>query len=214
MRNDLTYKQVDSLALANAGLVEQDINPLIRQRIVYNAVLRIYAILDGLNDPFYNLLLSATPVNNVIDLETIFVKSVLNIYDDQDDVSGNTRPFDEITDPKEFTLLHRQPVRRSRVCWFLSGSRIYLFVGDKAKPLGEVIVLLRNKPSPFTDASQNTTILIPPEENSALTDEVTAAYLEQVKQPVPASLSARLGYYKDRYAAMQTDKESVNATHR
>lgn len=55
MLNYLTYGQLDDTALKQAGnLGQNDIFIGIRQRIVNNKTMKLYAIADGLNDPFYN----------------------------------------------------------------------------------------------------------------------------------------------------------------
>jgi len=70
MKNYLTYGQVDSVCLKMAKLGENDLHPLMRQLIVNDKVGKIFRVLDGLNDPWYNrtaVLTSAGEVENLWD---------------------------------------------------------------------------------------------------------------------------------------------------
>jgi hypothetical protein len=54
MKNYLLFGALDTKCLQAAGLNESAINPLVRQAIINDKMFKIYRMLDGLNDPFYN----------------------------------------------------------------------------------------------------------------------------------------------------------------
>jgi hypothetical protein len=55
MKNPLTFGQLDSIAMAAAGnLAQNDIDIAMRQAHINLKLMKIYRMLDGLNDPWYN----------------------------------------------------------------------------------------------------------------------------------------------------------------
>jgi hypothetical protein len=63
MKNFLTYGQLDYQCMKQAGNIsDNDINPETRQAYVNTKLMKIYQMLDGLNDPFYNRLKTLTAV--------------------------------------------------------------------------------------------------------------------------------------------------------
>lgn len=53
-KNNLTFRQLDSALLHKAGLNENDVIPALRVMMINNKLLKIYRLLDGLNDPWYH----------------------------------------------------------------------------------------------------------------------------------------------------------------
>ena len=55
MKNHLTFQQLDSTCMALAGnLTQNDIKPILRQTYINNALMKMYRILDSINDPWYD----------------------------------------------------------------------------------------------------------------------------------------------------------------
>jgi hypothetical protein len=55
MKNDLTFNKLRSMALQQTETTENDVPPGIMQSYINMCLQKIYQILDGLNDPFYNM---------------------------------------------------------------------------------------------------------------------------------------------------------------
>jgi len=70
MKNFLTYGKLDYTGMKAAGnLTENDINKNVRQSYINNRMMKIYALLDGLNDPFYNRVTTITTSADMEQLE-------------------------------------------------------------------------------------------------------------------------------------------------
>lgn len=54
MKNYLTFRQLDSALIHKAGLNENDIVPALRLLYINNKLMKVYRLLDGLNDPWYH----------------------------------------------------------------------------------------------------------------------------------------------------------------
>jgi hypothetical protein len=54
MKNYLTFLALESLCRREAGISEDQVDPAARRFIVNNKMMKIYQMLDGLNDPFYD----------------------------------------------------------------------------------------------------------------------------------------------------------------
>jgi len=54
VKNYLTFRQLDSALVHKAGLNENDIVPNLRIAYINNKLMKIYRLLDGLNDPWYH----------------------------------------------------------------------------------------------------------------------------------------------------------------
>ena len=73
MKNFMTFRQLDSLCLKEAAINENQLWLPQRQFIVNNKLMKVYALLDGLNDPFYNMtapLTVAADIEHLLDLDT------------------------------------------------------------------------------------------------------------------------------------------------
>lgn len=54
MKNFLTFRQLDTACLHKAGLNENDVIPALRVVLINDKLMRVYRLLDGLNDPWYH----------------------------------------------------------------------------------------------------------------------------------------------------------------
>ena len=54
MKNYLSFLALDSRAIEAAQIDSGSINPQVRQAIINDKMMKLYRVLDGLNDPFYN----------------------------------------------------------------------------------------------------------------------------------------------------------------
>lgn len=54
MKNYLSFKDFDNVALSRAGLTANDIDPATRRVYINNALSKVYAYLKAVNDPHYN----------------------------------------------------------------------------------------------------------------------------------------------------------------
>lgn len=54
MKNYLSFRQLDSALIHKAALNESDIVPALRIAYINNKLMKIYRLLDGLNDPWYH----------------------------------------------------------------------------------------------------------------------------------------------------------------
>lgn len=54
MKNFLTFRALDSALLHKAGLNENDVIPALRATMINGKLMKIYRLLDGLNDPWYH----------------------------------------------------------------------------------------------------------------------------------------------------------------
>ena len=61
MKNPLTFAQLDSQCRKQCGnLTDTDIMPQTRQGYINSKMMKVYAMLDGVNDPWYNLTTTLT----------------------------------------------------------------------------------------------------------------------------------------------------------
>jgi hypothetical protein len=61
MKNNLTLGQVDAICMAQAGnLAQNDIDIALRQAYINSKLMKLYRMLDGLNDPWYNKVATLT----------------------------------------------------------------------------------------------------------------------------------------------------------
>lgn len=67
MKNFLTFRQLDSALIHKAGLNENDIPPTLRQLYINDKLMKIYRLLDGLNDPWYHKQLLALSVGTDVE---------------------------------------------------------------------------------------------------------------------------------------------------
>jgi hypothetical protein len=295
MKNFMTFAQLDSLCLKEAAINENQLWLPQRQFIVNNKLMKVYALLDGLNDPFYNMSTALTVAADIeqlhdattnggiitgitaatntitrssgsfpagalihvwicdsgatvatftarisvagatatyviiagadanlaayecvvfvqktlsvttVDLSTLYFNRIEKVYDDQGTGSAD-RVFKEIKDPVIFSDLWRDPLFDKIVAWNLRGSTLQLGVGPSATAIGTATMEYRGKPNLWTDATPSNEILIPPEHNQMLQDEVVALYLTYTNQPVPEKLAGRLERYATMYQAASADK--------
>jgi hypothetical protein len=60
MKNYLTYSEIDSKCRKLAGVSENDIITPVRQAIINDLIYKIYGLLDGVNHPWWNRIISLT----------------------------------------------------------------------------------------------------------------------------------------------------------
>lgn len=296
MKNTLTFNQADAIALRAAGLTDNDIHVSLRQVYLNNKAMKIYRLLDGLNDPWYNMvtpltgvadqerlkdvtnnggtisaidataetitrttgqffegsviavtiwsgistivaqffariledgttvpyeMISGTDANlsthacsvlvfrtangQVADISSLYVKNIIKIFDNQGDAEFNERVLDEVLDPKYFGDLAQDPFMVDRAAYYWRGNIIEFFVGESANVLGTLQMLYRGKVNVWTDATANSAILLPPEENQMLIDELTDSYLQHAQKARPEDLAARIQTYNQRYTAASAE---------
>jgi hypothetical protein len=302
MKNYLTFLELESLCRREAGIGENDVDPVTRRIIINNKLMKIFALLDGLNDPFYDrfsiltvdddveLLAggeethgSLTAINSTaktisrssgsfaagsildivivhadkdrlagqwkarvitggatcvyekigsgteadaddsllftvhvmrslsvlaVDLSNLYVKQVLQVYDDKG--SGNSdRQFREIKDPLIFNQAHRDPLYGPEIVWHHGGDHLRFKVGADAAALGIVTCECRTKPAIYVAANENDVILLPPEYNQVLVDEVVATFMSQGGKAIPQGLADRQAAFDKVYAAAAASKASA-----
>lgn len=318
MKNYLTFNQLDSMVMHQAGISDSDIVPDVRQAYINDKLMKIYRFVDGLNDPWYNrtatltvaadvsfyvernsvsiptgatAVMDSISVNQdgeveceaagvtfvagslvnivmtdvdglwskvclvritigstggftgtivtgsffaagfstlfsegdykicisvvkslsvtVFDISSMYVKNVVRIFDDQD--TGNKpRIFRKVTDANVFATIHRDPFVQKEISWYHRGDTLEFFKGSGVTTaIGTVTMEYRGKPNLFTDASGNTTIDIPPEDNQMLQDEVLAVFLAHVGKSPSADVTERLENYRKMYEAAAAEVEKV-----
>jgi hypothetical protein len=173
-------------------------------RIVTGGQVATYEVLDG-NAFSLSADLAATILKSfsaiVADLSTIYLKDIKRIFDDQGDEDNNERLFVQITEPKIFTLLHKDPFFRQRIAWMQRGDTLLFFVGPDADPLGNITMDFRGKPALYTNSTENNVLDIPPEMNQLLMDGMLLEYAAYGKgAPVDVN-----GAIKARYDSAMAD---------
>jgi hypothetical protein len=182
-------------------------------RITTGGAMATYQLLDGTDlDTNVDLAAGVIILNkmsaNAVDISTLYIKRIIGIFDDQGGGSGNDREFYEIADPINFDKSHRNSFWNGVVAWnFYRGDSIRFRVGANADPMGVVQMHYKGKPGVYTDAGENNTIDIPPEENQTLLDECVYGYLQQGKMEgtIATLLQERHDAFEKRYSASQME---------
>lgn len=293
MKNYLTFKVLDYQVMKRLKLAVNDIPLTARQSYVNNALMKLYALLEGLNDPFYNFtttltvaadlellkdnsmsggtidLLNATsntirrtsgtfvagsivaitiggvtpepyvtnqalvriatggatatftiisgtvatfvPTTNsvsavvlktlsstTVDLSAMYVKEVRRVWDGS---AGSERIFHLLTDGRRFADLQNDPDFAAEVAAYHRGDTLELKKGSSAAALGTVQMEYRGKPNTYTDATAANEVLLPPEYNEMLMDEVQASYAMHAGLAIDDQLQKRLANYSKMYEA-------------
>jgi len=321
MKNYLTFRELDYGCLQAIGKADADIDAVIRKQYINDSLMKIYAMLDGLADPFYNMTslltiasdielqadthqinegerlhdivsyshtdltgplniarssgtfqagsllcitvcrsvnvgdddyppgaakikhscvarviesgsdvtaeiiagtietwtLPAPPCISVIiikslsaltaDISGLYVKEIDAIYDDLD--RGNQKVFDQYVDIDKFRDLPRIPSKQTRVGYIQRGDTIVFQVGEDALPIGVPTMEYRGKPTVYTDDTEDSTIMIPPEYNQIINDEVTAKFLEHLGEKPKVDLAARLTGNAKMFEAAEANKQKA-----
>jgi hypothetical protein len=85
VKNTLTFRLLDAALIHKAGLNENDIVPDLRIAYINNKLMKIYRLLDGLNDPWYHKQSLAVTVGSDVIIQGDVAHAVWNI-----DVSAHT----------------------------------------------------------------------------------------------------------------------------
>lgn len=296
MMNYLSFLQLEALCEREAGISKDKIDPAARRFIINNKMMKIYLMLDGLNDPFYNritlislaadqerladftlsggIITAIDATNNQItrssgvftagsilavsisedsgqaiayefvarvtvggatctyelisgtdttltaarsasvivlksmsaysvSLATLYVKDVVNVWDQ---TAGVDRQFRPVKDPLIFRGAAGDPLYASEVVWHHSGESLYFVVGSSATALGTVYMEYRTKPTTYEVATESNVILIPPEYNQMLIDEVVASFMLQGGKEVPTALASRLESAQKAYDSAAAER--------
>lgn len=141
-------------------------------------------------------------------LDNDYVKQVVKVFDDQG--TGNKeRVFTQYKDAERFGNAWDDPFMVSEMAWYQRGGDIDIFVGSSATAAGVVQAEVVTKPALYTDATASNDLDFPPEENSMVTDEITAEFLRTANKDVPSELTQRLGLYAKRYEASAGDRQKA-----
>jgi hypothetical protein len=65
MQNYQTYAEFDSLCQNIAGMSPNEIQPMVRQRIINDFIFQVYGLMDGTNHPFWNRTISLTVASDL-----------------------------------------------------------------------------------------------------------------------------------------------------
>mgnify|MGYP001312197823 CR=1 FL=1 len=71
MKNFITFAQLDASLMHRAGLNENDIDLGLRQLYINDKLMKVYRVLDGMNDPWYDTLLNISPSADLLYLSDI-----------------------------------------------------------------------------------------------------------------------------------------------
>jgi hypothetical protein len=193
------------------NLSDNDINTETRQAYINTKLFKIYQMLDGLNDPFYNrttgtlTLVTDTPYPalKTIDVSGIYFKNFVAIRDNMGTAvaSVKNRVFDLKTDPQLFFNHDKSLLDTQRVWWYQMGDTIFVSKGASANALGTTVGEYRGKPAIYDDSSIGTTIDLPPENIQILVDEVTASYMIDQGKALPPDMNGRMENYAKVYEA-------------
>lgn len=290
MKNYLTFKQLDYQVLKKLGMAANDIPISARQAYRNNALMKLFGLLDGVNDPYYNFtavlsvaadqerlwdfvhnagvitainatantitrstgsfqagsILAVTLTDTgsaaryswiarvtvagavatyevisgadssltpdleasvivikslsdaTVDLSGMYVKAIRRVWDGAD---GAERMFFLLTDGRRYADAQNDPDYETSVVAYHRGDTLDLKVCPLASALGVVQMEYRGKPNICTDATEGNEILLPPEYNEMLTDEVMAAYSVHAGRPIGQDLAGRLENYRKMYEA-------------
>jgi hypothetical protein len=301
MKNYLTFNQLGSECLKVAGMKRSDIAPAQLQLIINDRMMKLYRLIDGINDPFYNTVLTITTAadqeflkdsaNNggtitqidattltitrsagtfvagsiiaatqyifltgliynaailrvvsiasaglvaryeiisgtlitsdandglslnviksysaaTVDLSALYLKEIKRISDNGG-VGGTVRIFKQIKDAEKFQDFKNDVFNAKEVGFYHRGDTVELASGPSATALTTPVMEYVGKPNIFTDATLNDEILIPPEDNQILKDEVVAEFCGIIDNKVPEDVTARLAHLKSMYEATEAGR--------
>jgi len=299
MKNFSTWRQTDFAQMGMAGITENDVPRLTRQRICNSIVMKLFAVMDGENDPFYNftapltvaadqeqlkdastnggvitaisaitntvtrnagvfvagsiievmiwtkatsliafqwtaritvggstgtwVAISGTPGTfagadhgvavhvkktlsvTTVDLSTLYLRKIVKVWDNG--LTGaKDRVFYLTPDSRKFTEDYRNPDLEGEIRAYHRGDTLELAVGGSAAALATAQMEYEGKPNVYTDATENVEILIPPEWNYFLQDEMEFQYRKYGKKSVPDGLAERMAAYEKMFTAKLKDK--------
>ncbi len=200
--NFMTFRMLDYLCLHQCKISDKDIPKADRQAYISNALMKIYGLEDGIDDPWYDTTTSLVLTNNQADVSGLLLQGITVIFDD---AVGARRLFYPQQDAAAFSDLGNDPYAMNVIKYYWMGRTIFFFVGSTAVPVGNVTLQYKSKPNQYTDATADDVINIPPEQNQLVMDEVVIQYLIHTKQ-MPVDVQERVSNLQGLYEAASASK--------
>jgi hypothetical protein len=139
------------------------------------------------------------------DLSSWYIKDIIRVFDNAG-TGGKERSFRQIMDSKIFGSVWDDPFHVNEVAVYHGGDTLYFDVGSSASALSLVQAEVTIKPGIYTDATKNTPVDYPPDENGTVKDLVVAEYLRETGGTPSDSLQKSLALIQKRTEQAQADR--------
>lgn len=126
-----------------------------------------------------------------IDLSSLYIKDIKQVYDEEGG-GGAVRGYYLYTDAWEFRTAQHNVDNSTEVLAYHHGDTLDLYQGADAEELGNPMMEYRGKPNVYTDATEDNTIDLPPEQNKLLMNMIVIDFLKAADKPVPGELQAEV----------------------